>query len=120
MYKRQEEDIKNVIDEIIDRYGVMPKELENLIEVARIKELCAVAGVIKVAEKKNMYTNGQSVVFYYDKNKYNPEIVSVLINKYGNNIKFSAGVEPYVTLKVGDLKDEELITDVYKRQGKCK
>ena len=107
---RTEEDIQNVIDEIIDRYGVMPKELENLIEVARIKELCAAAGVIKVAEKKNMYTNGQNVVFYYDKNKYNPEIVSVLINKYGNNIKFSAGVEPYVTLKVGDLKDEELIT----------
>ena len=109
---RTEEDIQNVIDEIIDRYGVMPKELENLIEVARIKELCAVAGVIKVAEKKNMYTNGQNVVFYYDKNKYNPEIVSVLINKYGNNIKFSAGVEPYVTLKVGDLKDEELITSI--------
>ena len=106
---RTEEDIQNVIDEIIDRYGVMPKELENLIEVARIKELCAAAGVIKVAEKKNMYTNGQNVVFYYDKNKYNPEIVSVLINKYGNNIKFSAGVEPYITLKVGDLKDEELI-----------
>ena len=44
---RTEEDIQNVIDEIIDRYGIMPKELENLIEVARIKELCRIAGVVK-------------------------------------------------------------------------
>ena len=34
-----EEDIQNVIDEIIDRYGNMPKELENLIDIARIKYL---------------------------------------------------------------------------------
>ena len=30
---RTEEDIQNVIDEIIDRYGHMPSELENLIEI---------------------------------------------------------------------------------------
>ena len=34
-----EADIQDVIDELIDRYGVMPEELENLIEVARIKQL---------------------------------------------------------------------------------
>ena len=109
---RTEEDIQNVIDEIIDRYGVMPKELENLIEVARIKELCRIAGVIKIAEKKNIYNNTNNIVFYYDKNKYNPEIVDKLIKKYGNDIKFSAGIEPYVTLRIGKLKDEELIEKI--------
>ena len=106
---RTEEDIQNVIDEIIDRYGVMPKELENLIEIARIKELCRTAGVIKVAEKKNVFNDTKNVVFYYDKNKYKPEMVDILIKKYGYDIKFSAGIEPYVTLKVGNLNDEELI-----------
>ena len=109
---RTEEDIQNVIDEIIDRYGVMPKELENLIEVARIKELCRLAGVTKIAEKKNMLTNSNNLVFYYDKNKYNPEIVDKLIKKFGYDIKFSAGIEPYVTLRVGNLKDEELIEKI--------
>ena len=109
---RTEEDIQNVIDEIIDRYGVMPKELENLIEVARIKELCRKAGVVKVSEKKNMLTNNQNLVFYYDKNKYNPEIVDKLIKKYGYDIKFSTGIEPYVTLRIGNLKDEELIEKI--------
>lgn len=109
---RTEEDIQNVIDEIIDRYGVMPVELENLIEVARIKELCRKAGIVKVAEKKNMLTNSQNLVFYYDKDKYNSEIVDKLIKKYSYDIKFSAGIEPYVTLRIGNLKDEELIEKI--------
>ena len=109
---RTEFDIQNVIDEIIDRYGVMPKELENLIEIARIKELCRKAGIIKISEKKNMLTSTQNLVFYYDKNKYNPEIVDKLIKKYAYDIKFSAGIEPYVTLRIGKLKDEELIEKI--------
>ena len=109
---RTEEDIQNVIDEIIDRYGVMPKELENLIEVARIKELCRKAGIIKISQKKNTLSNTQNLVFYYDKNKYNPEIVDKLIKKYGYDIKFSTGIEPYITLKIKNLKDQELIEKI--------
>ena len=109
---RTEEDIQNVIDEIIDRYGVMPKELENLIEIARIKELCRKAGVIKVAEKKNAYMNSKNLVFYFDKNKYNPEIVDTLIKKYGYEIKFSTGIEPYITLRIEKMSDEELINKI--------
>ena len=109
---RTEEDIQNVIDELIDRYGVMPKELENLIEVARIKEMCRNAGIVKISEKKSMQdfqNTQQSIVFYFDKNKYKPEIVDNLIKKYGYNIKFSTGIEPYVTLKIGNVTEEELI-----------
>ena len=103
---RNEENIQNVIDEIIDRYGVMPKELENLIEVARIKELCRVANVIKVAQRM------KNIVFYFDKNKYNPEIIDKLIKKYEFNVKFSSGIEPYVTLKIDSIADENIIKDI--------
>ena len=109
---RTEEDIQNVIDEIIDRYGVMPKELENLIEIARIKELCRKAGVVKISEKKNNFNNTKNLVFYYDKNTFNPEIVDKLIKKYGYDVKFSSGIEPYVTLKVDNLNEEQLIEKI--------
>ena len=103
---RNEENIQNVIDEVIDRYGVMPKELENLIEVARIKELCRAANVIKVAQRM------KNIVFYFDKNKYNPEIIDKLIKKYEFNVKFSSGIEPYVTLKIDSIADENIIKDI--------
>ena len=45
---RTEEDIQNVIDEIIDRYGKMPDELENLIEIVRIKELARKSSITKL------------------------------------------------------------------------
>ena len=99
---RTEEDIQNVIDEIIDRYGHMPEELENLIEIARIKNLCKEANVLKISQRKD------KAVFYFDKSKFNPEIVDKLIKKYSSNIRFSTGVEPYITLNIGNKIIEEI------------
>ena len=103
---RTEEDIQNIIDELIDRYGVMPKELENLLEIARIKELCRNANIIKIAQRM------QSVVFYLDRDKYNSEIIDKIIKKYGFNVKFGTGIQPYITLKVKDNTDEKLIDEI--------
>ncbi|MCI8411759.1 MAG: transcription-repair coupling factor, partial [Clostridia bacterium] len=49
---RKEEDIQNVIDEIIDRFGNMPAELENLIDIARIKYLAKALSITKIASRK--------------------------------------------------------------------
>ena len=98
----------------------MLKELENLIEVASIKELCQNAGVIKVSERENALTNSINIVFYFDKNKYNPEIVDILMKKYGYNVKFSVGMEPYVTLKLNKAKDDELIEKIKEFLRDCK
>ena len=49
---KNEEDIQNVIDEIIDRFGNMPEELENLIDIARIKYLAKKLHIIKIASRK--------------------------------------------------------------------
>ena len=49
--------IQDVIDELIDRYGVMPEELENLIiEVARIKQLAKLANIIKISKRRISYS----------------------------------------------------------------
>ena len=109
---KNEEDIQNVIDEIIDRFGNMPKEVENLLEIIRIKQLCKNAGVVKVTEKKNKTTNSQNVVFYFDKNKYNPNIITILLKKYGTKIKFSTGIEPYITLLLRNQTEIQLIKEI--------
>ena len=84
---RTEEDIENVIDEIIDRFGNMPEELNNLIEVARIKNMCKKANVLKISEKKNRVTGSQNVVFYFDKDKFDPNVITTLLKKYGTKIR---------------------------------
>ena len=90
---KNEQNIQDVIDEIIDRYGNMPKELENLISIARIKYLAKEQKISKIVSKKS------SVVFTYESNGDNINIQD-LVKKYGNRIKFSAGIKPMVTLNV--------------------
>ena len=109
---KTEEDIGNVIDEIIDRFGNMPEELNNLLEIARIKQLCANTPVIKITGKRNRKTGSQNVVFYFDKDKYEVSFVDVLLKKYGNNIKFSNAIEPYVTLMLKNQTEKQIIKEI--------
>lgn len=91
---RTEEELQNVIDEVIDRYGRLPKELENLIDIARIKQLARKANILKIAQREN------GIVFYFVKEKIKPEMVNTLITKYPMLVEFSNAVEPYVTLRI--------------------
>ena len=91
---RTEEELQNVIDEVIDRYGRLPKELENLIDIARIKQLARKANILKIAQRES------GIVFYFVKEKIKPEMVNTLITKYPMLVKFSNAVEPYVTLRI--------------------
>ena len=103
---RTEEDIQNVIDEIIDRFGPMPEKVENLIEIARIKELCKKTGVIKIQEKK------ESIVFTFDSTEFDMKVVNTLIEKYRNKIKFSPGNMPYITYKYQNNSDMKKLSEI--------
>ena len=96
---RTEEELQNVIDEVIDRYGRLPKELENLIDIARIKQLARKANILKIAQRES------GIVFYFVKEKIKPEMVNTLITKYPMLVKFSNAVEPYVTLRIKENED---------------
>ena len=103
---RTEEDIQNVIDEVIDRYGNMPKELENLLEVARIKQLAKEQNIVKVESKQN------GVVFTFDSSENIKYDIAELVRKYGNKIKFSAGIKPMITYKTDNVKEQELLKQI--------
>ncbi len=103
---RTEEDIQNIIDEVIDRYGKLPEELENLLEIARIKELARKAGVTKITQRL------ENIVFYFTKDTMPVEKANDLMKQYGISIRFSSGIEPYVTFKIGKKEDKEVISKV--------
>ena len=93
-----EKDIENTREDIIDRFGKMPKEVENLLEIARIKGMCKNIGITKITEKQN------SIVF-----NFNPEIFTIdidsIVKKYGNKVRFSPAREPYFTYRLNNSKD---------------
>ena len=102
---RNDQDIQNIIDEIIDRFGNMPKELENLIAIARIKYLAKQLKLTKIASNKT------AVVFTFEPNKFELDL-NELVKKYGNKIKFSAGIKPMITLQIGSENERQILNDV--------
>ena len=105
---KTEEELKNIKEDLEDRYGKMPQEVINLLDIAKIKELCRNAGIIKVIQKQN------NIVLYFEPEKCTLDMPS-LVQKYKNTIKFSTGVTPYITYKVQEQKNliqeiEALIT----------
>lgn len=106
---KNEEDIQNVIDEIIDRFGNMPVELENLISIARIKYLAKALKIEKIASRKN------AVVFTFapieNKDELGIDIVE-LVKQYGTKIKFSNGIKPMITLDIGTTNERQILNDV--------
>ena len=99
---KDEKDIQDVIDELIDRFGDIPHEVENLLEISRIKQLAKAKGVSKISSKKD------AIVFTYDNNLFDASCVQTLIKTYGNRIRFSPGVKPMITLKIESDSEETI------------
>ena len=93
---KNEEDIQNVVDEVIDRYGPMPSELEDLLDIARIKNKARENGMVKVMQRRD------NLVYFFDNERFNFEILDKMLKIYKNRIKFTPGVEPYITFKITD------------------
>lgn len=96
---KNEEDIENTTDEIIDRYGPMPDEIENLLDIVRIRIFAKKNYIFKINQKN------ENIIFHFDETKFDFEIVDKLMKIYRNRIKFSPGREPYITFKLLNKKD---------------
>lgn len=103
---KTEEDVQNVTDEIIDRYGKMPEEVENLLEIARIKNLAKEVNVLKISQKKD------GIVFLYDSSKFDIGLIDILVKKYNRRIRFSPGKDPYITLILEKKKEIEKLKEI--------
>lgn len=93
---KTKEDILNVTDEIIDRFGKMPKEVENLLKISEIKQKCREKGISKLAQK------GQNIVIEFVPELFDYTAIDKLMQKYKNRIKFSPAQKPYATYKLQD------------------
>ena len=77
----------------------MTYEVENLLDIARIKNLSREKNILKVTQKN------ENVVFYFDSTKFDFDIVDKLMKTFRNRIRFSPSQEPYITFKIKDMKN---------------
>ncbi len=111
---KNENDIQNVTDEIIDRFGNMPKEVENLIEIARIKYLAKQINISKITSKN--INSSTLIIFTFEQNQMKVRL-NEIIKKYGTAIKFSNGIKPSITLKIKAQNEKQILNDITKFLG---
>ncbi|MBQ2688110.1 MAG: transcription-repair coupling factor [Clostridia bacterium] len=91
------EDATDVIDELIDRFGDVPKSVMGLIEIALIRNKAADMGIYEIKQ------NDTSVLLYV-KDIKSPEIINLICEQKGNAL-LSAGSKPYVAVKLKSKTD---------------
>ena len=109
---KNEEDIQNIIDELIDRFGNMPRELENLIDIARIKYLGKQINISKILEKN------ANIVFTFEQSDLKMDVAQI-VKKYGNKLKFSSGIKPMITLKLTEKDENKKLLEITKFLKDC-
>ncbi len=90
----QREKYGDITDELIDRFGNIPEETKNLIEIAKIKILCKKLGITKILQKFS------GIVFNFSAESFKMEWIDLLLKTFRNKIKFSPSAEPYITYKI--------------------
>ncbi|MBQ4339629.1 MAG: transcription-repair coupling factor [Firmicutes bacterium] len=94
-----DKDKMEIIDELIDRFGDIPKAVQNLILVGQIKSIAKEIGIEKVSEK-----SGEVILTFLAQNKLTAEMIMNMIQKVGGKARVNAGRKPFIKYKIGDNK----------------
>lgn len=106
MYKKiamieTDEDEAEIIDELLDRFGDIPRDTMNLIKISKIRALAGKLGVSEISQQ------GYKLIFKLWENvKLTEGIMARLVSAYGQKVMFNGGKEPFIRLTCG--KEEPL------------
>ncbi|MBR0139323.1 MAG: transcription-repair coupling factor, partial [Firmicutes bacterium] len=98
MYKRisavaTREDRLEVTDELLDRFGDLPKEAENLLDVAMIHNLGSGLGISAVVQQKD-----RLVFVFEERNAFTPQLFLQLLDRFGPRLTVYGGAAPRLSL----------------------
>ncbi len=94
---RTPEQASDVVDELIDRFGDVPKSVMGLIDVALIRNRAASLGIYEIKQ------NDTTLLLYINDVK-NPELIG-FVGKAKGKALLSAGKKPYIALRAVNKSD---------------
>ena len=123
MYKkiatvRNEGDEDEIIDEMMDRFGDVPRETLNLIRISRIRSMAENLAVSRIYEQQ-----GKVIVAFGEKNPLNGYALMNVSEAFGMRTFVHGGVEPYIRLTVKPtekLKDTVKLLQILQEQKSVK
>lgn len=111
MYKKiaaieNEDDRFQTEDELIDRYGDIPRAVQNIIEVASIKIKAKEAGITEIVQ------HGTQLTLRFADGYLTPEIIMALDKAYPMSIRVMSQTDPAVSVKLKAQNILEIVNDL--------
>lgn len=112
IYKRiasieNEEEMDDMMEELIDRFGDVPRKVQQLLSIAMMKALAHSAYVISVEQK------GHAIKFVmYEQAKVKVEKIPLLIQAYKGDLQFTVDTNPFFTYQKKSRNKKEKEEDV--------
>ena len=85
-------DASDVLDELIDRYGDVPKSVSGLVDISLIRVTAARAGVYEIGQKRD------TLLLYSD--KLTPAAIKAATAALPGRVMVNAGAKPYLAVRV--------------------
>ncbi len=103
------EDYRELLDELIDRFGDVPKEVENLMDISYIRSLSSKIDIKNIQERDK-----DIKIDFVSTKKLSLELIHYLTEEYGNKLSFDLSSSPYFLFKVkNSLKElKELVEKI--------
>jgi transcription-repair coupling factor (superfamily II helicase) len=104
---RTDDDASDLIDELADRYGDIPKSVHALVRIALLRSAAGLLGISEISQKES-HLNLTIV-------KPDIKTISLLCSekRYKGRLFFSAGERPYLSLRINNgsdvLREAELL-----------
>ncbi|MCL2420445.1 MAG: transcription-repair coupling factor [Defluviitaleaceae bacterium] len=102
MYKKislvqSQQDSNNIQEEIEDRFGDLPKSVQNLLDVALMKARAHNIGVVSIAEKQE-----RLIITFKGDAAVDVEKLTAFVTKEAGRVLFTMAPNPYLTCAVGE------------------
>ncbi|MEG1850239.1 MAG: TRCF domain-containing protein, partial [Oscillospiraceae bacterium] len=94
---QNDEDARDVTDELIDRFGEPPSTVSGLLEVALVRNRAAALGVREISQR-----NGQILLFF---ERIDPMLAAGVANALKGRVLVNAGQSPYISVRLTDEHD---------------
>lgn len=101
------EDIIDITEEIIDRFGTPTKEVENLLRISYIKSLCKKLRIKSITQVSNILNIELNEADYL-----NTDSIGFLIDNFKDKIKFDVSKEPIIKYKLDSLEQKCILKDL--------
>lgn len=103
------DDIYDITEEIIDRFGNPPKQVDNLLKISYIKSLCKklhVKGITQSGNTVNIEMNSGTDL--------SQELIGYLIENYNAKIKFDVSKVPMIKYKLDSSEQIKILEELEK------